>query len=263
MKDTFKKEIILYLSIVYGITYAAFGIYKITGMDYRNFVPFSMLIPSFAAVVATLVFEERFSYITQNLKINKWIFSGILIIISIYINIIILEAALYIFIFRQSNLVRIPDIIVLLQQIAIGITLGGFVALFEEIGWRGFLQSRLAFKNNFSNYFVVGICWAIFHFPQILDGLIYKGHLAAGLVIHTCILISFGILLCYIMKKSSSIICTSVMHGLFNALIYTEAVSAVSGGNQIVEGILWAVVCFSIIIVLFLSSIKKKSKVII
>lgn len=73
MKDNFKKEIFLYLSIVYGITYVVFSIYKITGMDYRNFVPYSMLLPTLGAVVTTLVFREKFSYIFENLKINGFL----------------------------------------------------------------------------------------------------------------------------------------------------------------------------------------------
>lgn len=260
MKDTHKKEIILYLTIVYGITYAAFGICKITGMDYKNFVSYSMLIPSFAAVSSTLIFKDKFSYITNNLKINKCIPLGVLIMISIYINVIILEAALYMFIIRQPGILRIPSIFALSEQITIGITIAALFAFLEEIGWRGFLQNNLALKNNFSSYFIVGLCWTVFHFPQIFDGLMYKGHMAAGLVIHTCILVSFGALLCYMREKSSSLICTSIMHGLFNVLIFTEATSVISEGNQLIEGTLWAILFLSIITVLFFISFNSKRK---
>lgn len=85
MKYDFKREIFLYLSIVYGITYLVFSVYKIVGIDYRNFVPYSMLLPTFAALVTTLTFKEKFNYILENLEINKWIFVGIIIIILIYI----------------------------------------------------------------------------------------------------------------------------------------------------------------------------------
>ena len=258
-----KKEIILYLSIVYGITYLVFSICKITEIDYRNFVSYSMLLPAFASIITTLIFKEKFTYILKNLKINKWIFVGIIIIIMIYILSSIFQIILYEVVFKQFNLVKIPSVFVFLQQIVIGIVLGGLSAIFEEIGWRGFLQSRLILKNTFISYLFIGICWSIFHFPQILDGLIYKGYLMQGLIMHTCILVSFGILLCYMREKSSSLISTSITHGLFNVLIYTQATDVISGGNQIIEGILWSVLFFIILITLFLKTYKRKLTAII
>jgi len=259
MESNFKKEIFLYLIIVYVITYLVFGICKITGMDYRNFVSYSIFLPAFASIITTLIFKEKFSYILKNLKINKWIFVGIIIIILIYILSSIFQIILYEFVFKQLNLVKIPSVFVFLQQIIIGIVLGGLSAIFEEIGWRGFLQSRLILKNTFISYLLIGICWSIFHFPQIIDGLIYKGYLMEGLIIHTCILVPFGILLCYMREKSSSLICTSITHGLFNVLIYTQATDLISGGNQIIEGILWAVLFFTIVLIMFFKSSQEKT----
>lgn len=257
MNHNFKKEIFLYLCIVYGITYLVFSICEIVGMDYRNFVSYSMFIPTLGAIITTLIFKEKFSYILKNLKINKWIFIGIIIIILIYILNSIFQIILYRFVFKQFNLIKIPSVFVFLQQILIGIILGGLSATFEEIGWRGFLQSRLILKNTFISYFFIGICWSIFHFPQIFLGLIYRGHLIEGLIIHSCILVSFSILLCYMREKSSSLICTSITHGLFNVLIYTQATGVISRGNQIIEGILWAILFFTIVIVLFFFNYKR------
>ncbi|WP_416827366.1 CPBP family intramembrane glutamic endopeptidase [Ectobacillus polymachus] len=258
MVNNSKKEIFLYLGIVYGITYLVFSICKIVGMDYRNFVAYSMLLPTFGAIITTLIFKEKFSYILNNLKINKWIFVGIIIIILIYILCSIFQVLLYGFVFKQFNLVKIPSVFVFLKQIIIGIVLGGLSATFEEIGWRGFLQSRLILKNTFISYLFIGICWSIFHFPQIFTGLIYPGNIIEGLIIHTCILVSFNILLCYMREKSSSLICTSITHGLFNVLIFTQATDVISRGNQIIEGILWAILFFTIVVIVFLKNYKRK-----
>lgn len=78
----------------------------------------------------------------------------------------------------------------------------------------------------------------------------YPGNLIKGLIIHTCILVSFGILLCYMREKSASLICTSVTHGLFNVLIYTKATDVISRGNQIIEGVLWASLLFIMVVIL-------------
>jgi membrane protease YdiL (CAAX protease family) len=259
MNQDFKKEIFMYLSIVYGITYAAVCICNIINVDYRNFVPYSMLLPTLGAVVTTLIYKKKFNYIFTNLKINKWVIIGPIAIILIYIVSSTLQLIFYKFTFKQLNLVRMPSIVVFMENIVLGITLGGLGALFEEIGWRGFLQSRLTSKNTFTNYFVVGLCWSVFHFPQIFNGLIYKGHLIAGLIIHTCILVSFGILLCYLRIKSSSLICTSATHGLFNALIFSQATEVVTGGNQLIEGTLWAFLFIIVVMSLFFKDFRKNS----
>ncbi|UZW12573.1 CPBP family intramembrane metalloprotease [Clostridium pasteurianum] len=260
MNHNFKKEIFLYLIIVYGITYLVFSICRIVGMDYRNFVSFSMLLPTFGAIITTLIFKEKFSFILKNLKINKWIFVGIITIILVYILCSIFQIVIYGFVFKQFNLVKIPSILIFLQQILIGIILGGLSATFEEIGWRGFLQSRLILKNTFFSYLFIGICWSVFHFPQIFAALIYAGNLIEGLIIHTCILVSFNILLCYMREKSSSLICTSITHGLFNVLIYTQATDVISRGNQIIEGALWAILFVIIIVILFFKNYKRELK---
>lgn len=256
MNRNFKKEILLYLVIVYGITYLVFGICKVVGIDYRNFVSYSMVLPALGAIITTLIFREKFSYILKNLKINKWIPIGIITILLVYIFCSIFQIMLYYFIFNQPNLVKLPSVFVFLKQIIIGITFGGLSAVFEEIGWRGFLQSRLTLKNAFISYLFIGICWSVFHFPQIFDGIIYKGYLIEGLIIHTCIMVSFSILLCFFREKSSSLICTSIIHGLFNVLIYTQATDVIIKGNQIIEGSLWAILFFVIVVILFLRNIK-------
>jgi membrane protease YdiL (CAAX protease family) len=166
---------------------------------------------------------------------------------------------LYLFLFKQADLIKIPSVFVFLQQIILGIVLGGLSATSEEIGWRGFLQSRLILKNSYISYLFIGMCWSIFHYPQIFDGIIYRGHLVGGLIIHNLILVSFSILLSYIREKSSSLICTSITHGLFNALFFTQVTDVISKGNQIMEGILWAFLFVTILIFLFF---KKKPIVI-
>lgn len=257
MNHTNKKEFFSYLSLVYGITYLAFIICKIVDIDYSYIVPFSMVIPALGAIITTLIFKGKFDYIQKNLKINAWIFTGIILILVIYILSNGFKIILFGLVFKQFSLIKIPGVFVFIQQIVLGIILGGLSATFEEIGWRGFLQSRLLLKNTFISYFTIGTFWAIFHFPQIFDGLIYRGHLIGGLIIHTCILIPFGILLCYIREKSSSLICTSITHGLFNALIFTQATDVISSSNQIIEGVLWAILFTIIVVIIFF---KKKLK---
>ncbi|SHH86204.1 CAAX protease self-immunity [Sporobacter termitidis DSM 10068] len=238
-----KKEIALYLCIVLGITYAVFCVYAVLGRDYRSFVPYSMALPALGALAATLAFKGNFGYIVRNLRFNKWIPLGILTVIAVYILSSALQILINAAILKRPESVALPDGLAFLRQIALGIVLGGLSASLEEIGWRGFLQSRL--RGTLKSYLFIGVCWSVFHFPQIAAGLIYKGHPVGGLLVHTCVLVSFGVLLCRVRERSSSLISASVMHGLFNALIFTQVTGVILNGNQIVEGISWAVFLFA------------------
>jgi membrane protease YdiL (CAAX protease family) len=200
-----------------------------------------MVLPAIGAVVTTLISKGKFSFVFNYLRINWWLLIGILSIVVVYIlSSVLQQLLLNVNVVTNHGIGKIPNAKTFLEQVALGMTLGGLSAVFEEVGWRGFLQSRV--QSALPGYLFVGLCWAAFHFPQIIAGLIYQGHLIEGLVIHTVILVALGFLLCVLRDKSSSIITTSVVHGLFNSLIFTSATGVIFGGSQVTEGISWAVV---------------------
>lgn len=253
MKEKYKKEILMYLGIIYLVIFAALLICKVTNMDYKSFVPYTMLLPIFSAIITTLLFREKFDYVYKNLKINKWIIIGIGIVTLTYGFVSGFEIVLYKFVLGQPNLIKLPSWSNLIKNIFMGTILGGIAAAFEEVGWRGFLQSRVKKGDFLKGYFFIGICWSIFHFPQIISGLLYRGYLIEGIIIHTFMLTMFGVLLCYIKEKSSSIITTSIMHGLYNAFIFTNITGAIIGINQLVESAIWAVLFFTITLIIMLN----------
>lgn len=259
MERKLKREIFIYILIVYGITYGAFVYSKFFYLNYKSVVAVSMLLPTLGALVSTLIFRDNFNYIKKNLKLNRWIFIGIFLMLIIYFTSSFLQIIVYKYVLNKSALIRFPDASDFFKNLIIGGILGSITAVFEEIGWRGFLQSKLSFGSEIKKYFVIGILWAVFHFPQIFRGVVCKGHSVQGIIVHTCMLICFGILLCYVLKKSSSLICTSIMHGLFNALIYTSAASVIINGSQVIEGAIWAILFFITIVILMCTKLRMKN----
>lgn len=259
MERKIKREIFIYILIVYGITYGAFVYSKFFYLNYKSVVAVSMFLPTIGALVATLIYRDNFNYIKNNLKLNRWIFVGIFLMLIIYFTSSFFQIVVYKYVLNKSALIRFPDVSDFFKNLIIGGALGSIAAVFEEIGWRGFLQSKLSFDSEIKKYLVIGILWVIFHLPQIFSGLIYKGHLVQGIIVHTCMLICFGILLCYVLKKFSSLICTSIMHGLFNALIYTSAASVILNESQVIEGAIWAVMFFITVAILMFGKLKKLS----
>jgi len=80
-------------------------------------------------------------------------------------------------------------------------------ALFEEYGWRGYLQSELIGLKRLYKYLIITILWFVWHlnFELSLSNLIFFLSLLGG---------SYGI--GYMADKSKSLIVSAVFHSFFN-----------------------------------------------
>ncbi len=80
-------------------------------------------------------------------------------------------------------------------------------ALFEEYGWRNYLQSELSELNKIIKYLIITVLWFIWHlnFQMTVSNLIFFLILFAG---------SFGI--GYVADKSKSLIFVALFHAFFN-----------------------------------------------
>lgn len=80
-------------------------------------------------------------------------------------------------------------------------------ALFEEYGWRNYLQSELIELNKIIKCLIITILWFVWHlnFELSIDNLIFFIILFAG---------SFGI--GYVAEKSKSLILVALFHAFFN-----------------------------------------------
>jgi len=80
-------------------------------------------------------------------------------------------------------------------------------ALFEEYGWRNYLQSELSGLNKIIKYLIITILWFIWHlnFELSIGNLIFFAILFAG---------SFGI--GYVADKTKSLMFVALFHAFFN-----------------------------------------------
>ncbi len=80
-------------------------------------------------------------------------------------------------------------------------------ALFEEFGWRGYLQSELSGLKNIYKYLIISVLWFVWHLNFELS--------IANLIFFIVLLIgSYGI--GYMADKSKSLIMTALFHSFFN-----------------------------------------------
>ena len=80
-------------------------------------------------------------------------------------------------------------------------------ALFEEYGWRGYLQSELSDLKNIYKYLIITVLWFIWHlnFELSISNLVFFMLLFAG---------SYGI--GFIADRSKSLVMSALFHSFFN-----------------------------------------------
>ena len=114
-------------------------------------------------------------------------------------------------------------IISTIQAVTIAPFLNMFVALGEEIGWRGAMYQYLKEKLGVTKGRIVGgMVWGCWHWPVIIlagyeYGKEYPGAPVLGPVIFCICTAAMGILLDYVYEKTGTIWMPSLMHGAINA----------------------------------------------
>jgi membrane protease YdiL (CAAX protease family) len=104
------------------------------------------------------------------------------------------------------------------------LTIGGLwsckSAAGEEIGWRGYMLTRLIDGGIPAPVFVSGLVWALWHTPLILSGQYASGPypvLSAGLFV--CDVVAMGYIFAWLRLSSGSIWPCIWAHGVWNAVI--------------------------------------------
>lgn len=91
-------------------------------------------------------------------------------------------------------------------------------SLAEEIGWRGFLQPRLAFLGALPATIVVGVLWALWHLPlMLLTGLYHPGeNLIVFLPMFVASATAASVFIGWLRVRSESVWPASLAHSAHN-----------------------------------------------
>jgi membrane protease YdiL (CAAX protease family) len=89
----------------------------------------------------------------------------------------------------------------------------------EEYGWRGYLQGELVKAGKRRGVLLVGLIWAVWHYPIILVGRHAYPASALGLLLMAGFCVLLGFVLGYAMLKAGSVWLAAYLHGLANTLI--------------------------------------------
>lgn len=142
----------------------------------------------------------------------------------------------------QGITIPIYILITSIQAITFAPFLNMFVALGEEVGWRGVLYSYLKDKLGVTKGRILGgTIWGCWHWPvMILAGYEYgKEYIGApvlGPIVFCVSTIAMGILLDYVYEKTETIWMPSLMHGAINAFTIFLYVIKPEYANKLILG---------------------------
>jgi len=114
-----------------------------------------------------------------------------------------------------------PFALSFLFMATVWVLIGILFALGEEIGWRGFLLPELCKITSFSKAsIIVGLIWAVWHYPGILYTGYYPGDKPwYAIPCFTLMVIGLSFIMSWLRLKSGSLWTAAILHASHNAFI--------------------------------------------
>jgi len=267
MKTTNKT--LLFLMLTFIISFSIAGAYKlifggeIANIGYTIMGAIYMLVPTVSVIIVKkLIFKEKLRNDLQiSFKINKWFFGAWLIMpvvafATLGISLLfpgvsynpemtgLAERFAVMSSPEQVAQMKVqmvtlpisPIWLILIGGMFAGITINGFFAFGEELGWRGFLLYQFR-KMIFTKASVlIGFIWGVWHAPLILMGHNYPDHPYFGVLMMVIWCVLLSPIFMYFTLKAKSVIAAVIIHGTMNATA-TISILPISGGNDLLTGI--------------------------
>lgn len=133
----------------------------------------------------------------------------------------------------------------IISSMTFGLVINTFVALGEEIGWRGFMYPQL--KERFGHnkgWLLGGLIWGAWHWPLIIligyeygeaagNMAGYAGAPVTGILVFCVFTITLGIMHDWLYEKSDSIWVPALFHGAINAAATLPLAICIPNGGSL------------------------------
>jgi membrane protease YdiL (CAAX protease family) len=157
---------------------------------------------------------------------------------------------------QESHLNSNSAVANFLTSFVFNATLGTVVsclsALGEEIGWRGYMLTRLFVSGVPKPVLVSGLIWAFWHIPLILSGRYASGVAQLSAMFFVVGTLADAYLAAYVRLRSGSIWPAVTYHGAFNSIIRTFDRSSVDT-HLALGGSGWLTATIAVVVVLFIT----------
>lgn len=109
------------------------------------------------------------------------------------------------------------DAIIVAQAVIVGALVNSVLLLNEELGWRGFMLSKLAAWSFWARHLTIGFVWGIWHIPIIAAGHNYPGEPLWGPAVFTAYCMLLAPVIGHFSEQARSVFGATIFHGTLNA----------------------------------------------
>jgi CAAX protease family protein len=225
-----------------------------------------MYMPAVASIIARLVNRERFTDVSFRFggsegfrtTLVAWIYPMLVGFLAYGVAWATGLAQFQRPLTERSHLYTISATQNLFTSFVLTATLGTVLscvsAFGEELGWRGYMLTRLIVAGIPRPVLVSGVIWALWHVPLILSGQYAAGtHPWLSAVLFVIGVIADAYLAAYVRLRSGSVWPAVMYHGAWNAIIQGTFDRATVGTPQVVGESGWLTVTIAVIVVFFLT----------
>ena len=225
-----------------------------------------MYMPTVASIVARLAFHEGFGDVSFRFggreggraMLLAWVY-------PVAVGVLTFGAAWATGLARfqpplppQSHLYTVSAAGNLLTSFFFTATLGTVVscisAFGEELGWRGYMLTRLIVAGVSKPVLVSGLIWALWHVPLILNGQYAAGlHPRLSAILFVIGVVADAYLAAYVRLRSGSVWPAVLYHGAWNAIIQGTFDRASVGTPLAVGESGWLTVMIAVVVVLLVT----------
>jgi len=222
---------IIILAILTTLTFAL--MFKNIGLDsYDAWGGLMMWIPAISALITSLIHKDSFKNYGWKLRKVKYLAYSFLIPLLIGIVAYGIAWLFGIIDFQGDEVsnykwVRMlgietpaPVIVGIISKLILGSILISIFTLGEEIGWSGFLIPKLLEITSIPvTSILVGLIWAVWHYPAIIGGIYgYGVPLSLSLIGFTLVFIGNSFFKTYFISKSKSLWTGVIIHTSHNVI---------------------------------------------
>lgn len=106
----------------------------------------------------------------------------------------------------------------LVQMLIVGPLINMFATLTEELGWRGYLLTKLAEWPFWNRHLTIGFFWGVWHAPVIAAGYNYPGEPILGPIVFVLFCMLMSPIIGLIAERGRSVLAAGLFHGTVNAV---------------------------------------------
>ncbi|MFD2328619.1 type II CAAX prenyl endopeptidase Rce1 family protein [Cohnella sp. GCM10020058] len=233
-----RRGLLVYFAILIPLTTIGY----LTAMQIELFILLLMWAPGLSSIITRLLLREGMADISLRIK-GRQILKTLPFILLFPVGIglfaygIAWVAGLVLFVTPDTFVKASPAVtftVLLVMQMVVGTLVGLIGSAGEELGWRGYMLTRLIDARVPYPLLTSGIIWGLWHMPVILAGNYYSGpYPALSVILFMITITAFSLIIGRLRLATGSVWPAIFLHASWNAVIQDVFDASASGTNAL------------------------------